>query len=38
MLDQIRKAKDEMSKLKAIGAKLPNNPDVTNINSDITKQ
>ena len=38
MIDQLKKAKDEIGKLKAIAAKLPNNAQVTSINSDITKQ
>jgi hypothetical protein len=38
MLDQLQKAKDEVSKLKAIAAKLPRNVEMVSVNSDIAKQ
>jgi len=38
MLDQLQKAEDEVSKLKAIAAKLPRNVEMVSVNSDIGKQ
>jgi hypothetical protein len=38
MLDQLKNAKDEVSKLKAIAAKLPTNVEMVSVNSDIAKQ